>query len=99
SRRLRHGAAPSLPDAYVRAIDGLEVGPSAGCCGTAAHRKQLVIVEDIAADPLWDAYRHLALPHGLRACWSWPILDGEEQVLAAFAVHHRGPGGQRPDET
>jgi hypothetical protein len=33
---LRHGAAPSLPAAYVKAIDGEPIGPLAGSCGTAA---------------------------------------------------------------
>src|SRR5215212_4208902 len=27
-RHLRHGAAPSLPEAYNRAIDGLAIGPN-----------------------------------------------------------------------
>ena len=51
--RLRHGAAPSLPKAYADALDGIPVGPSAGSCGTAAYRREQVIVEDIATDPLW----------------------------------------------
>src|SRR5262249_27833113 len=71
--RLRHGAAPSLPKSYVDAIDGASIGPVAGSCGTAAYRNEPVIVGDIAADPLWADYRDLALPHGLRACWSTPV--------------------------
>jgi PAS domain S-box-containing protein len=98
SRRLRPGAAPSLPDAYVRAVDGMEIGACAGSCGTAVHRKEPVIVTDIATDPLWDAYRDLALPLGLRACWSWPVLDGGGEVLATFAVLQGVPRGPRPDE-
>src|SRR5262245_55481100 len=39
---LRHGAAPSLPAEYCRAIDGLPIGPRAGSCGTAAFLKQRV---------------------------------------------------------
>src|SRR5690606_41239767 len=34
---LRHGAAPSLPPEYSRAIDGAAIGPTAGSCGTAAY--------------------------------------------------------------
>src|SRR4051812_27041019 len=67
--RLRHGAAPSLPEAYTSLIDGLEYGPCAGSCGTAAYRRHPVYVTDIGSDPLWAAYKDLALPHGLRACW------------------------------
>ena len=89
---LRHGAAPSLPEDYMKAIDGGAIGPSAGSCGTAAFRREAVIVEDIAADPLWADYRALALPHGLRACWSTPIFDERDRVLGTFAMYYRLPG-------
>ena len=92
---LHHGAAPSLPDAYVRAIDNSEVGPAAGSCGTAAYRRETVIVEDIATDPLWIPYRDVALLHGLRSCWSVPVIGAEGAVLATFAVYHATP--IRPD--
>ena len=88
---VRHGAAPSLPEAYVRAVDGEPIGPQAGSCGTAAYRGEPVIVEDIATDPLWMDYRELALSHGLRACWSTPIFDGQKRVLGTFALYFRVP--------
>ncbi len=59
AKRLRHGAAPSLPTPYIDAIDGALIGPSAGSCGTAAYRAKPVIVSDIATDPLWADYRDL----------------------------------------
>jgi len=89
--RLWHGAAPSLPTGYTEAIDGGAIGPSAGSCGTAAHRKEPVIVSDIATDPLWADYRDLALAHGLRACWSTPILSLDRRVLGTFAIYSREP--------
>jgi PAS domain S-box-containing protein len=89
--QLRHGAAPSLPQAYIDAIDGSVIGPSAGSCGTAAYRAKPVIVSDIATDPLWADYRDLALLHGLRACWSTPILSSEARVLGTFAIYYREP--------
>ncbi len=55
--RLRHGSAPSLPEAYMRAIDGAPIGESAGSCGTAAYRGELVITENIETDPVWKDYR------------------------------------------
>ena len=91
---LRHGAAPSLPESYNRAIDGLTVGAAAGACGTAAQRRSAVVVTDVATDPLWEGYRDLALRHGLRACWSAPILARDDRVLGAYAIYHRQP--QRP---
>ncbi len=89
--QLRHGAAPSLPKAYIDAIDGSAIGPSAGSCGTAAYRAQPVIVSDIATDPLWADYRDFALAHQLRACWSTPILSSEGKVLGTFAIYYREP--------
>jgi two-component sensor histidine kinase len=95
---MRLGAAPSLPDAYNRAIDGAPIGPSAGSCGTAAYRKQPVYVTDIATDPLWADYRQLALPHGLRACWSTPIMSHAGRVLGTFAIYYREPRSPTPDD-
>jgi PAS domain S-box-containing protein len=89
---LRHGAAPSLPMEYVNAIDGAAIGPKAGSCGTAAFRGSPVFVSDIARDPLWADYKHLALAHKLRACWSTPILDEQNKVLGTFAIYHRETG-------
>jgi PAS domain S-box-containing protein len=88
---LRNGAAPSLPQKYSQAIDGMKIGPRAGSCGTAIDRKQPVVVSDIATDPLWADYRHLALPHGLRACWSSPIPAQDGSMLGTFAIYYREP--------
>jgi two-component system, cell cycle sensor histidine kinase and response regulator CckA len=90
-KTLRHGAAPTLPNEYNQAIDGLQIGPSTGSCGTAAYRRQQVIVPDIATDALWTDYRHLALPHGLRACWSTPIASQSGGILGTFAIYYRDP--------
>ena len=88
---LRHGAAPSLPAAYSKAVDGIPTGPCAGSCGTAAYRKEPVVVSDIATDPLWANIRQVALPHGLRACWSTPITSQDGNVLGTFAIYYRQP--------
>jgi PAS domain S-box-containing protein len=94
--RLRVASARSLPAAYNAAVDGVEIGPCVGSCGTAAFRREAVIVADIASDPLWANYRDLALGHGLRACWSEPIFEtprvGEHgKVLGTFAVYAQQP--------
>ncbi len=88
---IRHGAAPSLPEAYVKAIDGEPLGPKNGSCGTAMYRGVPVIVSDILLDPLWEDYRELAAASGLRACWSTPILSGRGKVLGSFAMYYREP--------
>ena len=89
--RIQHGVAPHLPDAYNAAIDGVEIGPAAGSCGTAMHERAPVIAEDIESDPRWADYRDLARSHGLRACWSVPIFDSNDEVLGTFALYHEQP--------
>ncbi len=84
---LHHGAAPTLPDSYAEAIDGMSIGPDAGSCGTAAYLGSPVVAEDITVDPRWDRFRALALPHGLRSCWSSPI-HGRTGTTGTFAVYH-----------
>jgi PAS domain S-box-containing protein len=98
-KRARHGAAPSLPEAYSKAIDGLCIGPKAGSCGTAMYRREPVVVTDILQDPLWEAYRDVAEPYGFRACWSTPILAHSGQALGSFAMYYREPRGPSPAET
>jgi PAS domain S-box-containing protein len=79
---------PSLPAVYTNALNGLRVGPNQGSCGAAAYLRQLVIASDIATDARWVQYKHLALPHGLQACWSYPIMDSQGNVMATFAIYH-----------
>ena len=88
---IRHGAAPSLPESYIRAIDGLCIGPKAGSCGTAMFLKESVIVTDILQDPLWESYREVVEPYGFRACWSTPILAHSGNTLGTFAMYYREP--------
>src|SRR6202162_1204395 len=85
--RVRHGAAPSLPEAYVKAVNGGRIGQRNGSCGTAMYLKRPVVVTDVLTDPLWADYRHLAEICGLRACWSTPILSSQGDVLGSFAMY------------
>ena len=96
--RLRKGIAPSFPPDFMTAVDGVNIGPRVGSCGTAAYRKETVIVSDINTDPLWADYRELALAYGLQAGWSTPILSAQEAVLGTFAIYSREPRSPRPQE-
>jgi signal transduction histidine kinase len=94
---LRHGAAPSLPDAYNEAIDGIAIGPSVGSCGTAAYLDQPVVAIDLRVDERWGGYRDVAAAAGVRACWSTPIHSHRGEVLGTFAMYYdevREPGEQ-----
>jgi PAS domain-containing protein len=95
---LQHAAAPRLPKGYLDAIDGVAIGPTGGSCITAAYRAAPVVVSDIAVDPLWAEYRHLPVAHGLRACWSAPIMSCEGQVLGTFAMYYREPRRPSPQD-
>ena len=90
-RHLRHCSAPNLPTDYCQAIDGVEIGPSVGSCGTAAFRRRQVIVEDIAHDPLWADFKDLALAAGVSACWSTPIFGLGGRLLGTFAMYYPLP--------
>ncbi len=92
---IRHGAAPSLPEEFTRAVDGQGIGPTAGSCGTAIYRREVVEVEDILTDPLWADHRHLAALGRVLSCWSTPILSHEKRVLGSFAMYYREV--RRPD--
>lgn len=87
-KRLLLGAAPNLPDDYNQQIQGIEIGPQVGSCGTAAYRRELVIVEDTFTDPLWFPYVSLAQKFNLRACWSQPIISASGRVLGTFAMYY-----------
>lgn len=78
-----------LPKRYLDKLNGLQIGPSVGSCGTAAYERRTVVVADVQQDPLWTDYRDLAKRYGLRACWSMPILSSSQQVLGTFAVYGR----------
>jgi PAS domain S-box-containing protein len=88
-RLLRPAAAPSLPDAYIRAIDPVPIGIGEGCCGTAAASREMVVVEDVERSGLWRKYAPIALSHGLRACWSVPIIDDASALLGTLALYYR----------
>jgi len=96
---VRHGAAPNLPEVYVKAVDGALIGPRAGSCGTAMYTRQSVVVTDVLTDPLWADYRDLAKISGLRACWSTPILSSQGEVLGSFAMYRQESRGPRAEET
>lgn len=95
---LRSFSAPSLPEQYTSAINGLTIGPKHGSCGTAMFLKKNIIVADIATDPLWEDYKPLALNFDLRSCWSYPVIGAQNNVLASFAFYKSEIGLPSEDE-
>ncbi len=94
--KLMHGGAPSLPKEYCDDVNGLEYGPSVGSCGTSTYTGKRVLVENIEIDPKWTKIKHVALPHGMRSCWSEPIKNSSGEVLGAFGMYYNHPA--LPDE-
>lgn len=95
---LHLGSAPSLPDFYIQAIEGLLIGPEIGSCGSAAFRKQVVIVEDIFEHPYWRDFRELMRNTPFKSCWSQPILAADGRVLGTFAFYHTRKHAPTPEE-
>ncbi|HYJ85535.1 MAG TPA: GAF domain-containing protein [Pyrinomonadaceae bacterium] len=96
---VEHAVAPSLPESYVKAIDGSPIGPKHGSCGTAMFRGKPVVVTDIFKDPLWEDYRKYAAAIGMHACWSTPIMSSKGKVLGSFAMYYREPRTPTGDES
>ena len=90
-KHLLHGAAPSLPDFYNQAINGLAIGNGVGSCGTAAYRRERVIVENIHQHPYWEGFHDLAKLANIQSCWSQPIKNNKGEMLGTFAIYHRQP--------
>src|SRR3989441_8318177 len=95
-QRLWPAAGPRVPSGWTRALSPLMIGPDMGSCGTAAFRKERVIVSDIASDPLLSGVpdaqaRDIALAHGLRASWAQPLLSKDNEVLGTFAMYYGAP--------
>jgi two-component system, sensor histidine kinase len=96
--RLLDAAGSSMPAHYRQAVHGLMVGPAAGSCGTAAHRSERVIVEDIRTDPLWEDFRELAESAGVAACWSQPVRLADGTLMGTFALYYDEPKSPNDEE-
>lgn len=95
---LYTAAATGLPPDYLEALDGTKIGPSVGCCGSAAFSGETRITEDIETDPAWDDFRDLARAAGLRSCLSVPMKLPGGTVLGTFATYAREPRIPSADE-
>jgi diguanylate cyclase (GGDEF)-like protein/PAS domain S-box-containing protein len=87
---LHIGAAPSLPDFYTQAINGLAVSQGIDFWSTGAFfAGERIIVEDIATHPAWASIASLAQRASLGSCWSQPIFSTNGKVLGTFTIYHR----------
>ena len=98
NNKIHNLASPNLPSDYVNLIEGLEIGDNRGSCGTAAYTKQQVIVTDIETDIRWADFKALVQPFGFKACWSMPIIDSRNEVIATFAMYYKEIKSPSPHE-
>lgn len=85
---LRYGAAPSLSQKYIEAIDGIAIDDESSSCGAAAFRREEVFVDDVMTDRIWSGLRDLAKEQGFRSCWSMPLISSKGKLLGTFALYY-----------
>lgn len=85
---LQHAVAPSMPESWIKVAREVKIGEGVGSCGTAAYRRERVIVEDVQSHPFWTDFREAAQEAGLRSCWAQPFMDAHGKLLGTFAIYH-----------
>jgi formate hydrogenlyase transcriptional activator len=95
---MRAIAAPTLPESYIAALDGFVVGPQGGTCGAAVNRREPVFVSDVLTDPILEQVRDVIASHGIRACWSAPIISRQGEILGTFAFYFRSVRDPNPSD-
>jgi PAS domain S-box-containing protein len=90
--KLQEAIAPSLAVEFNEAVRGWPLDRIGGPCVMAARDKIQVIMSDVGSDSRWrNSWRKLAQAHGLKSCWSTPIVSRAGQVLGTFALYRREP--------
>ncbi|MGC0151316.1 sensor domain-containing diguanylate cyclase [Chromobacterium vaccinii] len=98
AQSLRFGAGLNLPPAYRKLVEQVAIGPSNGSCGTSAHWKRTIVVDDILNSPLWAHALDKVRPFDLRACWSVPIFSSDRRLLGTLASYYREPRSPTAEE-
>jgi len=98
--RMEHVRGPSLPPGFIAAVAGANPSRDTGPCPQATARGEQVMSPDFAQEQRWQANRWpaMAMSHGLRSCWSTPIVGASGKVLGVFAIYGDVPRSPTPDE-
>jgi len=97
--RLKHGAAPSLPESFITSVIGRPVTVHSGPCAMAVHDGRQVIAPDLSTETRWaDDWAPMAMAHGLRSCWSIPLLSSAGKALGAIAIYYDQPKRPTPED-
>ena len=87
--RLWTLAAPSLPKAYLDAIDGLFVGPDFEACAKLNDEFRHIVFSAHAEDPNYARYSQLAIESNLASCWWHPIRSIDGRNLGTLGFYYR----------
>ncbi len=89
--KLRFVESSSLPDDFVRSLDGMDAGSNETSCSVSVRTGEPSITADIRVDPNWQRHRGKALEHGFHACWSTPILSADREIMGTIACYSSMP--------
>jgi diguanylate cyclase (GGDEF)-like protein/PAS domain S-box-containing protein len=95
-KRLEYFYSANLSESFIQDIHQIEISSAEESCGRAAFTYKPVILMDIEKELKNDKKKRMALQHGVRACWSNPILSSSNQLLGILAVYFKAPSS--PDE-
>jgi GAF domain-containing protein len=94
--RLRIRAQHGFTDSFLTAFDAVTTKDPTACAVALAIRKP-VLVHDIISSPIFTGQPTLPpmLEAGTRAVASYPLFDGDPQVIGVLSFHYRRPSFER----
>ena len=92
------GAQEGFPSEFFEKFIPLPIAAGMGPCGTAAAQKGSVVIEDVARYSDSIKFRDEARKHGLRSCWSLPILSADGALLGTIGIFHKQPHSPGEEE-
>lgn len=79
-------AAPNIANKAVNKLNKLKPEDNVGSCGTAVFMGKPQFVYDTFTDLRWADLRVFAEEFNIHACWSMPIVNGNNEVIGSFAL-------------
>ncbi|MDC3417991.1 EAL domain-containing protein [Aquibacillus salsiterrae] len=81
----------AIPDEIKPLMRRIPVNSQHMAIGKAAFLKQPVVVDDLELDALANELNDHLFKIGLKACWSFPVLDTNKEVLGVFSLYQGEP--------
>ncbi len=86
---LKPAVVLGLPEDYVQGCGSVAIGDQ--CCGRAVKFRRPWVVTDMQVDPLFASAKGASDSSGIRAAFSVPVIDADDNCLASLACHYRKP--------